>query len=221
MGDKTLTWPTVGRHRGKLRLSLRLHRVFAVAVLLLTAPLAVAQDAAPTVERGLSDVDWDKVREDVMRLGAFGAVPASGRGAIGFSDLERTGDSTNVPVLLPKSLVRRSRLNTMAEPVRLSLKENRYSATCRTDSRSYLVQGTRIVFSNDATAAIPTTLNDDLPSALANALVDETDYGVELSFELYGVVYSVGVFCDDPTTDAACQSDGLARSLAAEMSFTP
>ncbi|MCI4662125.1 MAG: hypothetical protein MRY63_09930 [Neomegalonema sp.] len=205
--------------------SVRLWVLPLVAMLLTAAPV-VAQQASDDpvqpqlLERGISSVDWEKVRKDAAQSGLFGAVPASGNGAVGFSDLERVGDATSVPVMLPKSLVRRSRLGLLEKPIRLSLKENRYSASCRTQARSYLIQGTRVVFSAQNNAEIPPTLNEDLAQAMRAALVDRTDYGVELSYELYGVAYSVGVFCSDLTQDAACQDDGFVRQLASEMSLS-
>lgn len=169
-----------------------------------------------SVKRTLSPIDWPRVQTDAVEAGA----PDVGPGGGGLASFEGSGRSTadnlQVPVLLPGSLISANEEKTLDEPMELLARTNDYSAEAKRAPRSYLIQGTRYVFeAPDGEDAAP---EGDEAGPVS---VEKSEYGISASFERYGAVYTVEIFCALPSADVECNDEAKIRELVAEMTFVP
>lgn len=176
------------------------------------APLAIAQQQqAP--ERSLSEIDWPDAEADAIRDGTEPILPGRAdarRLQFSARQLQDASDLT-IPLLMPRSLLESNRRNQLDEPLSLESALNDYSAEAKLAPRSYLVQGTRVVF--ETASAVPA---DPVP---ADVYVEKTLYGVEATFERYGAVYSITIFCADPEGDPECAEEARVRGLVSDMTL--
>lgn len=192
--------------------------VLAAALAALTTPAARAQTAAAgdaeTATRTLNRIDWPAARDDAQEAGVDNL--AVGGGLASFAGAGReTADNLQVPVLLPKSLIEANRLNRLDEPMELLARTNDYSAEAKIAPNSFLIQGTRVVFE------APEGSEEDIAPVDDPLFVEQNEYGVTASFERYGAVYTIDIFCPLPTADPLCVDEAKIRELAAEMTFAP
>lgn len=186
---------------------------FGAAVILDGAP-ARAQSSEQGTTRTLAPIDWPTVQRDAAAAGVEGVRPGGG-GLVSFEGSGRaSADNLQIPVLLPRSLIDAGRLNQLDAPLELLARTNDYSAEARAAPRSYLIQGTRVIFEIDGEA--PPPQNDPGP-----VNIEQTAYGIEASFARYGVMYSITIHCALPSADPQCNNDARIRELAAEMTFVP
>lgn len=174
---------------------------------------ALQAQAEQTPERKLAPIDWPKAEADAA---ARRPVPIeSGQSPRGVllqfspAQLARAGD-LEIPLLMPKSLLDMNRRNQLDVPLTLESDKTNYSSEAQLAPRSYLVSGTRVVFEikGGVKAAPPAT--DDV-------YVEIADWGVEATFERYGAMYSISIYCAQPQTDPECTQEDRVRELAAEM----
>lgn len=192
-------------------LRLALTAAFSAALLSAADDGARAQDAVPPGEN--SEIDWEQVRRDAEAQGLDTGDPREGLGFTSFEGVGGDASELRIPVLLPSSLIEAGRLNQLDEPLQLTASVNTYSAEAVDAPRSYLITGTRIVFDGVAPAEGQQTSGE--------LFVEISVYGVEASFERYGAVYSITIFCADPRTDPECTEEDTARRLASEMILAP
>lgn len=190
------------------------------AALGLSAAIAAAAAlAAPASAQELSTIDWEAVDRDARAQGLESGRPSR---SVGFTSFEGVGDSADnltIPVLLPQPLIEAGRRNQLDQPLELLAGVNNYSAEAQNAPRSYLVQGTRVFF--ESVPAVGDEGADDPAPATQEVVLTRTLYGVEASFERYGAVYSVTIFCADPARDPECAEDSTIRFLAAQMILAP
>lgn len=176
-----------------------------------SATPSYAQELVPSGQLG--EIDWEAVERDAAAAGLESGRPQRSDGLTTFEDGGAAAANLTIPVLLPSSLVAAGRLNQLDQPLELIASRNAYSAEAANAPRSYVVQGTRVFFEDDGAAI------DE--QAAADLSINRLEYGVEVSFERYGAVYTVTIFCADPVRDPECAGDTRIRQLASEMSLAP
>ncbi len=173
---------------------------------------AHAQQSAPRPVIG--SVDWEAADADARALGIEGARPAQSPTVTAAVGGRANASGLRVPLLLPTSLIEAGRLGQLDEPLRLVAETFSYTAEAKAAPRSYLVQGTRYIFEVDE-------VEFDATAPVGEVYVERLEYGIEASFERYGVLYSVTIFCADPVGDEECAEEDTVRRLASEMALVP
>ncbi|MEM9726677.1 MAG: hypothetical protein AAF909_14625 [Pseudomonadota bacterium] len=172
-----------------------------------------ANDRPEAASRSLNQVDWAAAQRDAQAAGVAQVAP--GGGLLSFEGTGRaSADNLQIPVLIPRSLIEASRDGALDQPMELLARTNDYSVEARIAPNSFLISGTRVVFETDAEIrrAIP---------AVEEVYVEPNEYGITASFERYGAVYTIEIFCPLPTADPLCLEETRVRTLAAEMTFAP
>lgn len=191
-------------------------RVLAAAALALSGGAGGLERAfaQETVSPGANvEIDWEQVRRDAEAQGLDTGDPREGLGFTSFEGVGGDVSQLQIPVLLPSSLVEAGRLNQLDEPLQLTASVNTYSAEAVDAPRSYLITGTRVVFDGEQPPESQETASE--------VFVDNSVYGIEASFERYGAVYSITIFCADPRNDPECVEEDTIRRLAEEMRLAP
>lgn len=179
------------------------------------AAQAQQENAAPTLRPAIAAVNWEEADQDAQALGITDARPASSRTIVAATGGRATAEGLWMPLLLPQSLIDAGRLGQLDEPLRLNAATFNYTAEAKAAPRSYLVQGTRYIFEID-----DVTFEEE-PTAIGDIFVERLEYGIEASFERYGVMYSITIFCADPAGDEECAEEAMVRRLASEMALIP
>ncbi len=118
-------------------------------------------------------------------------------------------EGLEIPLLMPKSLLAANRRNQLDEPLTLDSDENYYSSEAKLAPRSYLVSGTRVVFEIKGGVKPEPTVSE--------ISVELAEWGVEATFERYGAMYSISIYCARPQEDPECTDEARVRELADDM----
>lgn len=176
---------------------------------------AQEQEPAPTARAYIGGVDWGRAEQDAEAAGLESSRALESTMIDDVTAGRADADDLLLPLLFPSSLIEAERLGQLDEPLLVNADRFAYSAEARAAPRSYLVQGSRFIFVVDE-------IDYEAPAPTAEDIfVEQLIDGVEASFERYGVLYSVAIFCADPIGDPQCVSDETVRRLAAEMALMP
>lgn len=178
-----------------------------------------AETEEKTVTRTLNPIDWPRVQTQALEAGVEGVGPGGGLARFEGSS-GRSADNLQIPVLLPSSLIAAHEEDRLDQPMELLARTNDYSAEAKLAPRSYLIQGTRFVFEAPEGAAEPA------PQVQAAEVedpisIEQNEYGIAASFERYGAIYTIEIFCALPSADVECNEETRVRELVAEMTFVP
>lgn len=173
--------------------------------------VAETQEPAPTPTPTIAPVDWEAADDDARAKGLDGARPEQSEAAVAATGGAANAGSLEVPLLFPTSLVEAGKLGQLDSPLNVIAEQYAYSAEAKAAPRSYVVQGTRFVFEVESINFEQDALGPE------DVDVETMEYGVEATFERYGVYYSVAIFCADPVGDAQCADEETVRRLASEM----
>lgn len=193
----------------------RLGAALAAAVLTLSiaagaAPARAQSEQAP--DRKLAPIDWPEAEADAARRPPekiqAGRAPAGVLLQFSPAQLARA-EGLEIPLLMPKSLLEANRLNQLDEPLTLDSDVNNYTSEAKLAPRSYLVSGTRVVFEIKGGVKPDPTQSE--------VSVEVAEWGVEATFERYGALYSISVYCARPQEDPECAKEDKVRALASEM----
>lgn len=175
---------------------------------------AQAQSNAPVAEPTISSIDWEAARRDAARQGVENPVAGGDDGQLSFGgESDSPTNELAIPLLAPRSLIEASRLGQLDAPMRLIARENDYSLLAENAPRQYQIQGTQIVFRTANSGAV------DLSRPPSPPEIEFLEYGVELSFERYGAVYSITIYCAEPRHDPECAEERRVRGFFGEMVF--
>lgn len=226
MSDGTDKGGSAGGGAGAAFRDLLLWPLAAAAAFAWSLDIAEAQGDAQTpqeeqgVTRTLSPIDWPRVQSEAAEAGAPNVAPGGG----GLASFEGSGrnsaDNLQLPVLLPSSLIAANEAGELDEPLELLARTNDFSAEAKRGPRSYLIQGTRYVFQAPEGAAEPAP-EVQAEEASDPVTVEKSEYGISATFQRYGAVYTIEIFCALPPADAECNDEAKVRELAAEMTFVP
>lgn len=163
-------------------------------------------------ERKLAPIDWPKAEADAARRGVEPLEAGRERAGIflHFSPAQLArAENLNIPLLMPKSLIQANRRNQLDEPLTLISDETNYSSEAKLAPRNYVVSGTQVVFE------IPGGVKP--VEAPSDVYVEFADWGIEATFERYGALYSIAIYCAAPQSDPECTQEDKVRALAGEM----
>lgn len=170
--------------------------------------LCGAATAQTVVEPTIADVDWGAAERDAGEEGAS-ARPQESDTLAAAAD---AGESPNLrlPLLLPTSLTEQARAGEIDDGPRLFTDENFYTAVATDEGRTYMIQGTIVVFAVDDAPV------DEEAGPIS---VQRTETGVEATFDRYNVAYSITIECEDLFRDPVCADFETVLRLAEEMAF--
>lgn len=150
------------------------------------------------------DIDWQSVREELKRA--------------------RTEGREVVLKLAPQELLKKVRLPVLVPDLKEMRNEGRvfpqrdfYSATLTLPKAVIEIYGTRIAapLPEEVAAAITRRAMPDAEGLR----VQETETGIEVSFQRFRASYNISVACDDPAGDERCKAASFVRDLAGRMAI--
>lgn len=173
---------------------------------------AETQTTAPTPRPGTLEVDWGEAERDGASTGRS-ARPQETETVDAVTGGDAAAVELEMPLLMPTSLIEAGRAGQLDQPLKLISEKLYYSAEAKAAPRSYLIQGTRYVFDVDEVDEVGAEIDP------TQASIENLEYGIEATFQKYGVVYSVSIFCADPNNDPQCSEEDTVRRLVSEMTL--